>query len=166
MITLIIFITLFIVMTNMIKLTLMDNKSILFWNIGWIVTAYFITLRLTQLSMSEVLGYFKLRNISTLGIVEIIIFISYLFFNGEGKKLLNFYPGLMLTFPIALIAYGVSRIATGIDFQIVGAIVAILVAIILTSGILFLRWLHCDKMWLYILSILMLIIYIFVYGIS
>lgn len=166
MITLIIFITLFIVMTNMIKLSLMDNKSILFWNIGWIVTAYFITLRLTQLSMSEVLGYFKLRNISTLGIVEIIIFISYLFFNGEGKKLLNFYPGLMLTFPIALIAYGVSRIATGIDFQIVGAIVAILVAIILTGGILFLRWLHCDKMWLYILSILMLIIYIFVYGIS
>jgi hypothetical protein len=150
----------------MIKLSLMGNRSILFWGLVWIVIAYFITLRLTQMSMSEALEYFNLRNISLLGFVEIIIFISYLFFNGKGGKLLSLYPGLMLTFPIALISYGVSRIATGIDFKVVGAIVAVLVAIILVGGILFLRWLHSDKTWLYISSLLTLIIYIFVYGIS
>lgn len=165
MMTLTIFLAFAIAISDLIKLSLMRTKTNVFWGLIWIFAAYFLTLWLTNLSMSEALAYFNLRHICLLGFIEIIIFVSYLFYEGKGNGILRLYPGLMLIFPIAMLSFGISRFVTGIDFKLVGIIVAVLMAVIMVGGTFFLRRLNCNKKWLYISSLLTLIIYILIYGI-
>ncbi len=91
---------------------------------------------------------------------------SYLLYAGKGKTLLAFYPGLMIFFPVIVLAYMMSRIVSGVSFMAIGLMSAVLTGVLLVGAILFFRWIKCDRSWLYISSVASVIIYILIYGIS
>ena len=154
-----------IALTDIVKLALMPRKVALVWGIVWAVVTYSITMWVTGLSMTEVLGYLGDKNILVMGFIEIIVFMAYLFYNGRGKKVLMLYPGLMLGYPVALLSLGMSRMVAGFDFMAVSVIAASVTVIALTGGVSVLRWMKCDRMWLYTLSLISLLVYIIIYGI-
>ena len=154
-----------IALTDMVKIALMPRKVALVWGIVWAIVTYSITMWVTGLSMPEVLGYLGDKNILVMGFIEILVFMAYLFYNGRGRKVLMLYPGLMLGYPVALLSLGMSRMVAGLDFMAVSFIAASVTAIALTGGVSVLRWMKCDRMWLYTLSLISLLVYIIIYGI-
>ncbi len=166
MIPLLIILSLVIVLTDSIRLSLMGWKVRSAWIVIWMVVAYCFTMWLISLSSEEIYRYLDIRFICLFGIIESMIFISYLFYIGKGKGIISHYPGLMLVFPIIVLAFQMSRLVNGISFMAIGVIVALVTMALLTALTFFLRWLRCEKSWLYIASILSLILYILIYGIS
>lgn len=153
-----------IVVTDSLRLSLMGKKESLTWVIVWMVVAYFSTKWLTRLSMQEIMGYLNIPSICVLGFLELLIFFAYLFYDGKGKKILAHYPGLMMLFPVMLLAFWLSRVVGGASFTAIGMIAAGATLIVLLGIIFFFRWLRSDKGWLYLSSIASLIIYILIYG--
>lgn len=153
-----------IVVTDSLRLSLMGKKESLTWVIVWMVGAYFSTKWLTRLSTQEIMGYLNIPSICILGFLELLIFFAYLFYDGKGKKILAHYPGLMMLFPVMLLAFWLSRIIGGASFTAIGMIAAGATLIVLLGIIFFFRWLRSDKGWLYLSSIASLIIYILIYG--
>lgn len=166
MMILLIILSLAIVLIDTMRLSLMEWKENLLWIGIWMVAAYFSTLWLTGLSLQDIYKYSNFTAICILGFVEILIFMSYLLYDGKGKALFAFYPGLMMLFPVTVLAYAMSRIVSVVSFMAIGLMSAVLTGVFLTSAILFLRWLKCDRLWLYISSVACLVIYILIYGIS
>ncbi len=166
MIPLLIILCLAIVLIDTIRLSLMGWKERLMWCCIWMITAYISTTWLTGLSLQEIYKYLNIPNICILGFIEILIIMSYLLYEGKGKKLLAFYPGVMILFPVTILAYMMSRIVSGVSFMAIGLMSTVMTGGLLIGAILFLRWLKCDKSWLYISSVAGLIIYILIYGIS
>ncbi len=159
-----IFLCLVIVVTDSLRLSLMWKKESSIWVIVWMVVAYFSTKWLTRLSIQEIMGHLNIQSICILGFLELLIFFAYLFYDGKGKKILAHYPGLMMLFPVMLLAFWFSRIMGGVSFNAVGMITAGATAVLLFGIIFFLRSLRSDKAWLYLSSVSSLIIYILIYG--
>lgn len=153
-----------IVVTDSLRLSLMGKKESLTWVIVWMVVAYFSTKWLTRLSMQEIMGYLNIPSICVFGFLELLIFLAYLFYDGKGKKILAHYPGLMMLFPVMLLAFWLSRVVGGASFTAIGMIASGATLIVLLGIIFFFRWLRSDKGWLYLFSIASLIIYILIYG--
>ncbi len=166
MMILLIILTLAIVLIDTMRLSLMGWKEELLWIGIWMVAAYFSTLWLTGLSFQEIYKYSNTSAICILGFVEILIFMSYLLYDGKGKALLAYYPGLMMLFPVMVLSYMMIRVVSGVSFMAIGLMSAVLTGVLLASAVLFLRWLKCDRLWLYISSVAGLVIYILIYGIS
>ncbi|MCM1476267.1 MAG: hypothetical protein NC036_08510 [Muribaculaceae bacterium] len=165
MIPLLIILSIVIVVSDLIRLSLMRWKATLLWILVWMAVAYFSTMWLTSLSTDEIYGYLNIRNICLLGLIECFLFMSYLFYDRKGKAILSYYPGLMMIFPVALLAYVISRIVNGISFMAAGAIASLLTGGAIIGITLFLQWFRSEKSWLYIASIISLISYILVLGI-
>lgn len=166
MIPILIILCVVIALTDMIKLSLMGWKTTLLWSIVWMSVAYCSTMWLIKLSSDEIYGSLNIRSICLLGFMESFIFISYLFYDGKWKCILAYYPGLMMIFPVTILAFWISRIINGVSFMATGAIASSATMALLTGMTLFLRWLRCEKSWLYIVSIVSFIIYILTFGIS
>lgn len=166
MMTLLIILCLSIVVSDTIRLSLMGRKEGVLWCGIWMIAAYFSTTWLTRLSLQEIYKYLNIPAICIFGFIEILIFMSYLLYDGKGKTLLSFYPGMMILFPVTVLAYLMSRIVNGVSFMAIGLMSAVMTGVLLVSAVLFLRWLKCDRSWLYISSVAGLIIYILIYGIS
>lgn len=166
MMILLIILCLVIALSDTIRLSLMGRKEVLLWCGIWMMAAYFFTTWLTGLSSQEIYNYLNIPIICIFGFIEILIFMSYLLYEGKGKTLLAFYPGLMILFPVIVLAYMMSRTVSGVSFLVIALMSAVMTGALLAGAVLFLRWLKCDRSWLYISSIAGLIIYILIYGIS
>lgn len=165
MIVIFVILSIMIAATDMIRLSLMCRKISLLWCIVWILAAYFSTIWLAGISAREALECVNIKGICIMGCIEIIIFLSYLFYEGRSRFLLAHYPGLMVAMPIVLLAYWVSRTVCGVSIFATGIVTACVVAIFIMGGVLFLQKIKCDKHWLYMVSVTSIIVYILVYGI-
>lgn len=151
--------------TDMIKLSLLPKRDMLTWYVVWIVFSYFITLWLSSLPTSEILGFCSLKDMMVFGFIELILFLAYLFYRGIGNTVLYYYPGLLIPFSIAALSFAILHIMTGVDFKMTGVIVSGIVALILAGASVMLRSLKDLRTWLYISSVINLIIFIMIYGI-
>ncbi len=154
-----------IVVLDSQRLSVMGKKESLIWVIVWMAMAYFSTMWLTRLSMQDIFGILNLQSICILGCIELLIYFAYLFNDGKVKRILSHYPGLMMIFPVMLLALWLSRVVSGANFNAIGLIAAVIAGVVLSGIIFFLRWLRSDNAWLYLSTISCLIIYILIYGI-
>lgn len=166
MASILIMLSLVIVMTDTVRLSLMEWKAALLWSLVWMAVAYGSTMWLTRLSMAEIYEYLNIRTICLLGFIENIIFILYVFYAGKGKAILSCYPGLMLIFPVTVMSFWMSRIVNGVSFVAIGTLASLATGVLLIGSTFFLQWLRCEKSWLYAASVSSVISYIFIFGIS
>lgn len=166
MISILIILGLVIVLTDSIRLSLMGWKIRTLWSLVWMIVAYGSTMWLTGLSSEDIYGYLNIRSVCLFGFIESMIFISYLFYGGKRKEMLSYYPGLMMIFPVTLLAFWMSRVINGVSFMAIGVSASLVTVALLTGLTSFFRWLRCEKSSLYVASIVSLIIYILIYGIS
>ena len=165
MISILIILSLVIMLTGSIRLSLMGWKATLLWSLVWMVVAYCSTMWLTRLSMEEIYGYLNIRSVCLFGFIESFIFISYVFYTGKGKAILSYYPGLMLIFPVTIMAFWMRRTVNGISFMTIGVLASLVTGALLTGITLLMHQHRCEKSWLYIATIVSLISYILIFGI-
>lgn len=155
-----------IFLTDIIKLSLLKWKESLLWCLMWSVFSCLMVVWFAGIGWKEVRGLLNFDNLLVPAVLEIFLFLFSVFYKVNYHNILHHYPGLMLIVPVAVLAFWLSRISVGINFISAGLISTGLTAVVMTGCVALLKWLRCDRSWLYILSSLSLFIYIIIYGIS
>ncbi len=79
-----------------VKMSLMSLKISVIWSLFFGVAGYLATIMFSGMSRLETLSVLNTSDISTLEFVEQLIMYAYFFSGGLLKKILDYYPGLML----------------------------------------------------------------------
>lgn len=153
-----------ILLTGCEKMSLMSVKASLMWSLFWGVTGYIATLVFSNLSRQEVYGLLNIADISTLEFFELLIMLGYIFSGGVLKKILSFYPGLMVFAPTCVVSYFFAGMFPGMDFILVGLTAACVIALFLTGLTLLFRYLRVDSKVLYKTVLTAVFINIIIYG--
>lgn len=152
------------VLTDGAKMALMPLKMSLAWALVWGVAAYIATTIFCGLSRNEVFALVNISNLSALEFVELLIMLGYIFACGRWKKILSFYPGLMMIVPVCAASFLLAGMFPGLDFVFTGLIAAGITVCILASIIMLFRYASADDNVLYASIVGGALLNIFIYG--
>ena len=116
------------------------------------------------MSRLETFNILNIAEISTLEFIELLIMPAYIFSQGIVKRILAYYPGLMVLAPVSVFAYLFIGMFPGMDFTLAGVIIGCLVSSFLAGLILLLRYLAVDDSMLYKTVLVIALVNIVIYG--
>lgn len=154
-----------IMLSGCVKLSLMPLKISSAWGLAWGIARYFATVLFSGLSRSEVYTLMNLKEISTLEFIELMILIAYLFTSGIKKKILGFYPCLMVIVPVSAVSLIFSGLFPGMDFKLAGLIAGGIITIFIIGLTVPLRYAKTDDRLLYMVTVLATMFNVIIYGI-
>lgn len=99
------------------KMSLMPWKVSLPWIILWGVAGFFAAFLFAGMSQKQVFSLLNPANISTLEFIELMIMLCFIFSDGIVKRILGYYPGLMMVASVAMISLLLIRLFPGMDFS-------------------------------------------------
>ena len=127
-----------------VKMSLMSLKISVIWSLFFGVAGYLATIMFSGMSRLEALSVLNTSDISTLEFVEQLIMYAYFFSGALLKKILDYYPGLMLLAPVCVFAYHFVGQFPGMDFTLVGAMVGCIVFSLSAGFVVLLRYLAAN----------------------
>ena len=122
MMVLFILLSLSIALTVMVKMSLMPIKMALAYAAVWGVVAFMTTIFLAGISRQQLFAVLDMEGIITLEFIELMIMFSYVFSTKLWKKILGFYPGLMMVVPVCGLSFILLRYFPGMNFTLSGII--------------------------------------------
>ena len=128
------------------------------------VSGFLATIMFSRMSRLETFNILNIAEISTLEFIELLIMPAYIFSQGIVKRILAYYPGLMVLAPVSVFAYLFIGMFPGMDFTLAGVIIGCLVSSFLAGLILLLRYLAVDDSMLYKTVLVIALVNIVIYG--
>lgn len=147
-----------------VKMSLMPLKISMIWVFFFGVSGFLATIMFARMSRLETFNILNIAEISTLEFIELLIMPAYIFSQGIVKRILAYYPGLMVLAPVSVFAYLFIGMFPGMDFTLAGVIIGCLVSSFLAGLILLLRYLAVDDSMLYKTVLVIALVNIVIYG--
>lgn len=147
-----------------VKMSLMPLKISMIWVFFFGVSGFLATIMFSRMSRLETFNILNIAEISTLEFIELLIMPAYIFSQGIVKRILAYYPGLMVLAPVSVSAYLFIGMFPGMDFTLAGVIIGCLVSSFLAGLILLLRYLAVDDSMLYKTVLVIALVNIVIYG--
>lgn len=154
MIALMILLCVAVSVADVIKLSFMSVKAAAVWCLFWGVGACVAVMVISGMPRAEILTVLSVGNVAVCGFVDMAIMGAYLFSDGLIRRILGFYPGLMLAVAIVYFSLAAIRALPGIGFGIIGIGVGLIVSLSLAASSDVARRLGTDGSILYQLLIL------------
>ncbi|MDE5878082.1 MAG: hypothetical protein K2H47_11375, partial [Muribaculaceae bacterium] len=132
----------------------------------WGIAAGILTIIMTGLSKQELSSFFSIKEIAAFEFIEVLIFIGFVFFHSNKSVLLRFYPGLMIAVPLALVSSVAVRLFPGTDFNLIGVLIGLVVFLTVGVAALLCRYLHAGKQSLYLISLIIMVMTVVIYGMA
>lgn len=146
------------------KMSLMPLRASMAWAFLWGICGCIGTILFAGMSRQEAFTLLNVGNISTLEFMELMIMLCYIFSRGVIKKILGFYPGLMMIAPVCVITYLSIGLFPGMNFILAGTINGGMVILALTCMILLFRSLAVDDNVFYKTVLAALLVNIIIFG--
>lgn len=153
-----------ILFSSGVKMSLMPLKASMMWAFFFGVSGFLSTIMFSRMSRLETFNILNIAEISTLEFIELLIMPAYIFSQGIVKRILAYYPGLMVLAPVSVFAYLFIGMFPGMDFTLAGVIIGCLVSSFLAGLILLLRYLAVDDSMLYKTVLVIALVNIVIYG--
>ena len=147
-----------------VKMSLMPLKISMIWVFFFSVSGFLATIMFSRMSRLETFNILNIAEISSLEFIELLIMPAYIFSQGIVKRILAYYPGLMVLAPVSVFAYLFIGMFPGMDFTLAGVIIGCLVSSFLAGLILLLRYLAVDDSMLYKTVLVIALVNIVIYG--
>lgn len=147
-----------------VKMSLMPLKISMIWVFFFVVSGFLATIMFSRMSRLETFNILNIAEISSLEFIELLIMPAYIFSQGIVKRILAYYPGLMVLAPVSVFAYLFIGMFPGMDFTLAGVIIGCLVSSFLAGLILLLRYLAVDDSMLYKTVLVIALVNIVIYG--
>ncbi len=164
MMVLFILLSLSIALTVMVKMSLMPIKMALAYAAVWGVVAFMTTIFLAGISRQQLFAVLDMEGIITLEFIELMIMFSYVFSTKLWKKILGFYPGLMMVVPVCGLSFILLRYFPGMNFTLSGIITGCIIFFSVTAAVFLFRYARTDKRSLYTASLSAVLLNIIIYG--
>lgn len=149
-----------------VKMSLMPLKMSMPWVIFWGVTGFATTMLFANLSRQQTFAILNIPNISTLEFVELMIMLGYIFSGGVVRKILDYYPGLMMIAPVSVISFLLLGLFPGMEFAQTGVISGAVSAIVPAVLIMALRSFSSNINLLYKTVLAAILINILIFGLT
>lgn len=146
------------------KLSLMPLKVAVAWMLLWGVAGCLATMLFANLSRQESYALLNVANISTLEFIELMIMLCYIFSGGIIRRILGFYPGLMMIAPVGIISFLSLGLFPGMNFVLAGVITGCSLFLVMIGLILLLRFLGIDSNSFYKTILAAALVNIVIYG--
>ena len=147
-----------------VKMSLMPLKISMIWVFFFSVSGFLATIMFSRMSRLETFNILNIAEISSLEFIELLIMPAYIFSQGIVKRILAYYPGLMVLAPVSVFAYLFIGMFPGMDFTLAGVIIGCLVSSFLAGLILLLRYVAVDDSMLYKTVLVIALVNIVIYG--
>lgn len=149
-----------------VKMSLMPLKMSISWVIFWGVTGFATTMFFAGLSRQETFALLNVVNISTLEFVELMIMLGYIFSGGIARKILNYYPGLMMIAPVSVLSFLLLGLFPGMEFALTGVFSGCISAAVMAALIMALRSFSANTNLLYKTVLAAILINILIFGLT
>lgn len=153
-----------ILLTGCVKLSTMPRKISLVWGLFWGLVGWLVTIFFSGMTRPEVNALMNLNMLSTLEFIDLMIMASYLFLCGLWKKIIGFYPGLMIIVPVAMVSMSCVGMFPGMSFTLIGLVVGCVMGIAIIGLGMFLRHMKADEQTLYPAIIVAALSNVLIYG--
>ena len=153
-----------ILFSSGVKMSLMPLKASMMWAFFLGMAGFSAAIMFSRMSRLETFNILNIAEISTLEFIELLIMPAYIFSQGIVKRIMAYYPGLMVLAPVSVFAYLFIGIFPGMDFTLAGVIIGCLVSSFLAGLILLLRYLTVDDNMLYKTVLVTALVNIVIYG--
>ena len=148
------------------KLSIMPVRIMVAYSLFWGIAAGILTIIMTGLSKQELSSFFSIKEIAAFEFIEVLIFIGFVFFHSNKSVLLRFYPGLMIALPLALVSSVAVRLFPGTDFNLTGVLTGLVVFLTVGGAALLCRYLQAGKQSLYLISLIIMVMTVVIYGMA
>ena len=155
-----------IAISTVVKLSIMPVRIMVAYSLFWGIAVGILTIIMTGLSKQELSSFFSIKEVAAFEFIEVLIFIGFVFSRSNKSVLLCFYPGLMITVPLALVSSVAVRLFPGTDFNLTGALTGLVVFLTVGGAALLCRYLQAGKQGLYLISFIIMVITIVIYGMA
>lgn len=153
-----------IVLTAVVKMSLMPIKMALTYAAVWGVVACLSTNFFAGVSRQQLFAVLDMEEVITFEFIELMIMFVYIFSVRTWEKILALYPGLMLIVPVCAVSFILARYFPGMDFTLSGIISGCIVFFSVAAAVFVLRYAWMDKRSLYTVSLSVALLNIIIYG--
>lgn len=153
-----------ILFSSGVKISLMPLKISITWVLFLGMAGFSAAIMFSRMSRLETFNILNIAEISMLEFIELLIMSAYIFSQGIVKRILAYYPGLMVLAPVSVFAYLFIGMFPGMDFTLAGIMTSCSVSLLLVGLILLLRYLTVDENVLYKTVLVTAVVNIAIYG--